>query len=192
MDDTLFFRTEAIINWPKITTKNYDGKTIEKFSCALYFTKENYENNLKKVLEYAKKEHKKAKLSLKLIEEERPELLEIMGKEYIYQYQAGSQTQFIKCKDLYKNDLSLNDLKSGDRVYVKGCLKESKNPENPSMRYITMYISSIAKLEDQVYDIRVNNDKDFDDALDSYRMKYGVENTDPDNNDDDDIPEWEK
>ena len=194
MEDGTFFKIEGIINWPKIKTQSYanqatkDITTLEKFSAALYFTEENYKANLKKCFEAVSKQYTKARLSIKKIKEVNPDIAKILGDDYIYQHQITGQVKFINCKDLYSNKLPLNEIKSGDRVYIKGSLKETKNPENPSMRYITMYVSSIAKIEDQVYEI--NSDRDFDDDLAIYQKKYSENNTDPDV--DEDIPEWEK
>ena len=199
MDDKLFFKIEAIINWPKIKVDSYvnpvtkEAKVVEKFTSVLYFTKENYRNNLDKVFKSAKNKYQDATLKLKKIKDERPELNEILGEQYIYQHQANGQLIYIKCKDLFNNPLPLTEIKSGDRVYIKGCLKESRNPNNPNQKYITMYISSIAKIEDQVYNIQLDYDKDFDDDLEKYRSKYGIDSNDPDvNEEDEDVPEWEK
>lgn len=186
MSDYIGFASEAIINWPKVNIEN------DKFQCCLYFTQENYDKKLKEAFETAKNEFKKATIKLKKIEDESKTSAEILGDEYMYQHSANAKLEFVKCVDLYKNPLDLNSLKSGDKVYVKGVLKETENPENRKQKYITFYVNLIAKVQENafnLFDSEAQN-KEFYDALDDYKGDFDSDPEETPSEDSDQLP-WE-
>lgn len=168
MSDYIGFASEAIINWPKV---NIDK---EKFECCLYFTQESYDKNLKEAFEAAKKEFKKATIKLKKIDDESKEISKILGTDYVFQHTAKSKLSIVKCVDLYKNALEISSLKSGDKVYVKGTLKETENPENHKQKYVTFYANLIAKVQEKAFDLfdPEAQNKEFYDALDGYKADF--------------------
>ena len=168
MSDNIYFKTEAIINYPKVKIDK------EKFEGLLYFKQSDFDNSLKEAFEDAKKEFKKATCKLKKIEEESPGVLNILDKEYIYQHNINARLEYLKCIDLYKKDIDLNSLQSGDKVYVKGVLRETENPENRKQKYITMYINLIAKVQEKAFDLydAEKANQDFYDGLDSYKADF--------------------
>ncbi len=180
--EKIYFAVEAIINYPQVVIDK------NKFQCCLYFTKTNFENCLKSKFDEAQKEFKKATLKVKKIAEENESVKSKLGEEYIYQHSANGNLDYIKCIDLYHKDFPLEDLKSGDRVYIKGVITQTQNPEPPRQKYISIYINRIAKVENQPYELydEKERDKDFYDALDKYKTDY---NTDPDG---DDKMDWEE
>ena len=140
------------------------------------------DNCLKSKFEEAKKEFKKAKCNVKEIADKSPDVKDILGEEYVYQHSANANLDFIKCVDLYQKDFPLDELKSGDRVYIKGVITETQNPDPPRQKYISVYINRIAKVENQVYKLfdEKERDKDFYDALAKYKGNF---DSDPDSND---------
>lgn len=185
----LYFNIEAIINYPKLKVDK------EKFEATLYFKKSDFNTKLKPSFEEAQKEFKKAKCTLKKIKEANEAVAKILPKEYVFQHSVNGRLEFLKCIDLYRKPFPIEDLKSGDKVYIKGVLRETENPENRKQKYITMYINLIAKVEDQTYKLfnEEEMNKEFYDALDSYKttFKEETESSDPDTEEEEKGLPWE-
>lgn len=168
MSNTIPFACEAIINFPKVLAE--EGK----FSCTLYFTTETYDTNLKAVYDVAKQEFKRAKCTLKEIKDKSKAVADILGSDYGYSQQGNSRLEYVKAVDLYAKAIDLATLKSGDKVFIKGCLAQTKKPNTTGQYYITIYMNMVAKIGDQVFTLHSN--ADFYDSLEQYRVEFDTDN----------------
>lgn len=167
----LYFNIEAIINYPKVLVDK------EKFEATLYFKKSDFDEKLKPAFERAHKEFKKSACTLKKIKETNESVSKILPPEYVFQHSINGKLDFLKSIDLYRKPFPLAELKSGDKVYIKGVLRQTENPNVRTQKYITMYINLIAKVEDQPYQLfnEEEKNKEFYDALDSYKVHFNQE-----------------
>ena len=204
------FKGEAIINFPNIEVKarrNFQtGEETQalNFSTSLFFATD-VATVAVQAYDEMKAANPNAKSSLKTIKSIKDSYLsksndadesdkvreknksyfasldENLPKEYTHALNVNGWVDKLESIDLYKKSVSLDDLKSGDKVFVKVLLLITKYK---GKEYISNRLNLICKLKEKEVKFFTGSDNsDAYDALD----KYKVHDSDPEKNWDDEI-----